>query len=134
MLSISFIESPFMKLLFSLVLALCLMTGSAANAATQFAPSQCQMLGSIAGEFVAREIRGEAPEKYVAELFPKFNEFPEDLKQLVVAMVKVVKKDRQIFPETANTPQAHDDAVVEFCFMAQGKVDVMIQGFEDFLK
>lgn len=117
----------------SLCLALCLMSGSL-NAATTFAPSQCSMLGSIAGEFVAREIRGEPSEKYVVELFPAFNKFPEDLKELVLTLVKVVKKDREMFPETANTPQAHDDAVVEFCFSAQGQIDVMLKGFKDFLK
>jgi len=109
------------------------MTGSV-SAATTFAPTQCQMLGSIAGEFASREIRGEKYEKYVMEIFPEFNKFPEDLQELVLTMVRVIKKDRKVFPETANTPQAHDDAIVEFCFASQGQVAVMMKGFEEFLK
>lgn len=122
-----------MKLLSSLFLALCLMTGSV-SAQTVFAPTQCSMLGDIVGDMVVREIRGEKPEAYLVELFPKFNQYPEEAQELIITLVKVIKKDRVVFPETADVPQAHADAVAEFCFAAQGDISVMMKGFESFLK
>lgn len=115
----------------NILLAICLMFGATASMAdTKFVESQCFMLADMHGEFAARIKRGETPEKFLPELFPKLNSFPADVQELVKLMPKVVAKDEAVqqFP-----PDEHKQDMLNFCFGNAGDVSSMIEGLKKYL-
>ena len=101
---------------------------------TKLVPSQCEMLGMLYGEMVSREIKQERYEIYLQELFPRFDAFPEELKSLLLTFPRVIKLDRSKFPDTANEPEAHQNALTAFCYGNRGDVKLMQDGLDEFLK
>ena len=92
------------------------------------------MLGNIASEIVAHEVRKESVATYLVEIFPRIDKFSDDETEFITWMLSAIKADRKAYPEYADQPQVHGDNFVRFCLESQGNAQLMIEAMKDFVK